>query len=334
MLYKIGAARALVLVLAALVVVLWFLYESLTPPVEMTRFRNSLLASVGTSSDFDWGPDNIPNEFNYESKAPPAVFVAIGEELRFGSTNELDLMSTLVEHLRSQPKKPGPIQSTTTFAYQEIIRTGRGYCADYTQVFNGLAHSTELTVREWGMSFDRFSGDGHTFSEIYDDRARRWVFVDPVRGFYVRDVSADIPLSALEFRQRLRMVGGFHLVKIVPIGDTFRFGSASEAFDYYVKGADQFYLWFGNDVFSYDDHPAVRLVGPLSRSLEQLAAIIVGIHPKIRILRTETNQAEISALLRLKYLVLSAAVVAVLLSLFATWQISLRYKAFRSKRGR
>jgi len=312
--------RNLIASLVTLLVVLGALFELLTPATELTRFRNSLLAGVGEPADFNWVPGDEPAEYKLETLYPPAILADIGREIRLPSRLVVPQMIELVKHLRTKPKRRGPIKSTTVETYKQIVENGRGYCADYTQVFNGLAHSVTLPVREWGMSFDRFSGDGHAFSEVYDESARQWIFVDPLNSFYVTDHRSGRPLSVLEFRDRLTIDSGFDSIDIVPIGETFLFKSDRDAFGYFQKGATQFYLWFGNNVFTYDHHPVVRLLGPISRSAEQLAAIVLGLHPEIRILPTNTNSSEIAALLRLRYQALGLMVLACLIGIFACIQ--------------
>lgn len=291
----------------------WVLGNLLTPPVELTRFRNSLLASVGEAEDFNWGPKNIPEGFRLEKLPPPPLFETGVRDIRGSGEAAVVSMYRLVEHLRSRPKRKGPIQSTTVEAYSEIIESGRGYCADYTQVFNGLAYTAGIPVREWGLSFDRYSGDGHAFSEIYDPGLAQWVFVDPMHGFYVEDRTGGRPLSVLEFRDRLAAEGGFETLRIVPIANSFLFESHADAYHYYARGADQFFLWFGNDVFSYDAHPLVRISAYLSRPVEQLVAIAAGIHPQLRILPTRSNGAEIESLLSFRYRVIGLACGVILL---------------------
>lgn len=325
--------RNLMVSLMCLAAILWALLEFMTPATELTRFRNALLANVGEPADFEWVPGNAPAKYKLETLPPPAILADAGREIRSPNSRAMPLMSELVAHLRSRPKRKGPIKSTTIEAYRQITESGRGYCADYTQVFNGLAHSVDLPVREWGMSFDRFGGDGHAFSEVYDENARQWVFVDPLNSFYVRDNLSGRPLSVLQLRDRLTIAEGFKSVDIVQIGETFLFDSDREAFEYYQDGAPQFYLWFGNNVFTYDRHPVVRFLGPLSRSLEQLAAIMLGIHPEIRIVPTDTNSSEIAALLRLRYQVLGLALAACLAGIVVCVQVVHWYKESRVRQS-
>lgn len=314
MLRALAATSALFLAsLAALATVL-------LPATDLTRFRNSLLAEVGEPSDFEWTPGAYPADFKLESVPPPDEILAAVDAIRVRSQNAQQLMTGFVEHLRSKPKRRGPIQSTTLHAYREIIEQGRGYCADYTQVFNGLAHTAGLPVREWGMSFDGFGGDGHAFNEVYDESLGQWIFVDPMNGFYVRDRASGRPLSALEFRERTTRADGFETITIERIVENFLFPSDRAAFDYYARGADQLYLWFGNNVFAYDAHPAVRALS-WSRALEGLAAIALGVHPEIRIYPTESNAEMIESLLRLPYYVFGLTTLTALLGLLLLVQL-------------
>jgi hypothetical protein len=311
---------------ALLIGVLATLAALLSPAVELTRFRNSLIAFVGTDSDFTWVPETLPAEFKNETATPPSIFIAAADAAVSGP-NAVSIVEALVAHLRTKPKTQGPIKSTTLTAYREILATGRGYCADYTQVFNGLAYSARLPVREWGMSFDRYGGDGHAFSEVYDFNERQWIFVDPMNGFYVRDSASGRPLSVLEFRDRLSS-RQWESLTIAPIADDFLFASAEEAFAYYEQGTDQFFLWFGNAVFSYDGHPVVQALG-WSRALEQLATITLGVHPTIRLLPTPTNEEEIRQLFQLRYYVFGLMVAATVLCAAVVFQALRIFKVSR-----
>jgi hypothetical protein len=95
----------------------------------------------------------------------------------------------------------------------------------------------------------------------------------------------------------------------------------SKAFDFYVRGLDQWYLWWGNAVYTYDQAWTVRLLGPLSRGLEQLGGIWQGVHPHLRVLEEVSNRADLEALQRLRgrlFVALGIGSVAVALALGAT----------------
>lgn len=297
---KLGFSLALVTACLAAVV----LWQLLTPSTELTRFRNALLASPGEAAHFDWHPPDFPSDFRVETLQAPEPFASRVDALALPPTTERAIVA-LVAHLRSHDKVRGPIKSSTVDAYEQILNEGRGYCADYSQVFNGLAHAAGLTVREWGMSFDGFSGNGHAFNEVYDPASSTWIFVDPMNGFYVRDRWSGRPLSVLDLADRLRSNESASSITVVPIDGAFLFPDAQSALEYYRPGLHQLFLWFGNDVFSYDSRPAVRMLGPLSRPLEQLAAIIAGFHPVIRVVTTEANIDDVRALVEFRRTVLT-----------------------------
>jgi hypothetical protein len=272
--------------------------------------RNSLLASVGSPDDFSWRPDRPPRGFLAEPLAPPPEFQEVAREIRqdqgpFESRFQMAL--AISRHLTRGDHSGGAVQSTTLEAYRKIVEENRGYCSDYTQVFNGIAHAAEIPVREWGMSFEGFSGRGHAFSEIFDDRLDRWIFLDNYNSFYVVDPQTGSPLSVLELRERLR-AGASPEIRIVPIDPpAFGFRNPERAVRYYRRGADEFFLYQGNNVFSYDEHPLVRLFGPLSRAAEQAVAILAGVHPRIRIYPTETNRPAVRGLRKTRALFLVSA---------------------------
>jgi hypothetical protein len=296
-------------------IVAWFV-ASATPSTEAVRVRNSFLAVKGTPADFDWRPPAAPAGFLQQSGAAPAEFSAAAARVPPGSAFERAI--GLAAALDSGPEHGGPIQSRTVATYRAITTRGGGYCADYTQVLNGLAWAAGLPVREWGVSFDGFGGFGHAFNEIYDPALGKWVMIDPFYGFYLRDMESGTPLSAIEFRDRLRgsrPLGSMMVIRFAP--RAYDFTSDEKMLDFYRRGVDQFYLWWGNNVFDYDDSPLVKLAAPVSRAAEQLAAMVSGVQPGIRILPTEGNAGMVAALMKTRDTVLvmagAGAVLAVVL---------------------
>lgn len=268
--------------------------------VEAAKVRNSLLATVGRSEDFAWTPESVPGTYLQESLQAPTIFAQAAQQLFPQGKQDIqpfDRAITLGEHLASGPSRGGAIMSNTEHTYATIIHEGGGYCADYTQSFNALAMASGLSVREWGIAFGDF-GAGHAVNEIYDQAHEKWMMIDSFWSLYVRDKASGVPLSTTEFLAVLRSEGGQDTIEFVPIvEERYGFKSSDEAFDYYRQAKDQFFLWGGNNVWSYDAHPVVAWFGNLSRSLEQLSAMILGVHPKIVILPTDGNQAMIDDLL-------------------------------------
>jgi hypothetical protein len=162
---------------------------------------------------------------------------------------------------------------------------------------NGLAYAAGIPIREWGMSFDDYSGNGHAFNEIYDESLSQWVLIDSYYSLYVAAREGGRPLSALEFRQRLAAGEGTDTIEVRPIVQKrFGFKDETRALEYYRRGVDRFYLFLGNNVFSYDAHPLVSSLTPYSRALEETAGIALGIRPEIRLMVTETNGPAIQRL--------------------------------------
>ena len=308
---------------AALVAAAAYLASYAVPSTEAVRIRNSMLAVPGVAADFDWRPPEVPPGFLQQSGAAPELFrqtaAAVASE---GSAFERAV--SLVRDLDSGPEHGGPIQSSTLETFKTIRAKGQGYCADYTQVLNGLAWAAGIPVREWGLSFDGFGGWGHAFNEVYDRELGKWVMIDPFYAFWVRDTSTGTPLSAIEFRDRLRLANPLESMQVMRLSPTaYDWTSDEKMLTFYRRGVDQFYLWWGNNVFDYDNQPLVRAVGPLSRSLEQLAAILVGVHPGIRILPTAGNGRMIEDLrhTRNEVLMLTALCTALFLLLAVEWRL-------------
>lgn len=286
--------------------------KDLPATTEVTRLRNALLADVGLPAEVNWNPGSPMKGFLEEVLEPPLEISKAYKLLNISGSN-FEKSIGIAYHLRQGEKKGGPIMEDTVSAYRRIVQEGEGYCADYTQVFNALAHAANIPVREWGLSFDNFGGRGHAFNEIYDFTLNKWVFIDPFNSFYVRKMDSDIPLSVLEFREYL-LNSETNKIDIIPIVvENFGFRSKGminkqAALEYYSRGRNEFYLWEGNNVFSYDNNSIVKLLTPVSRALEQLAAIVLGVHPGILILKTEHNHGEIENLISLRHKIVFALI--------------------------
>jgi hypothetical protein len=108
------------------------------------------------------------------------------------------------------------------------------------------------------------------------------------------------PLSAQVFRAAMRDGGGaLRLATIEPTArPVFKYEARARAF--YQRGLGQWYLWWGNNVFAYQRAGLVRVLGPVSRSLEQLGGIAQGVHPRIRVLPDAANAPQVTAMQHLK----------------------------------
>lgn len=300
--------------LIAIIVVVVPIFQIIVSNDKATRVRNALVAQVMDKSGFFWTPKEMPSDFLIEQGRVPSRIREVAEEIIAGEDKRISNFekSLLVaKHLGGFRRGP-PIRSNTVDVYEKMSER-HGYCADYTQVYNGIAIALKIPVREWHMAWEAF-GIGHAFNEIYDDAQEKWIFIDSFYSFYVVDKDSGIPLSVLEFQERLRDKKRWNEIRAVPIVDgRFRRRSPDEAIKKYAKGADQFFLWWGNNVFTYDNHPIVRIFGSISRSAAQLGTILLGVQPEMHIVRTETNQEHIDELWRIRSTILTYIVLVIVL---------------------
>jgi Transglutaminase-like superfamily len=278
--------------LAACALLAASVWQFITPPEDATRVRNALVANIGSPSDFDWTPATRPATFRNETTAKPQELVNVVHRIGAdpgGGASSLQRALRIASHLGEGGIRGGMLQLDTISAYRAIVTSGAGYCADYTQVFNALAYVADVPVRQWGMSFDGFGGNGHAYNEIYDAQLRQWVLVDAFNAFYVEDTATGRPVSALEFRERLRDPDVLANVKIVRLGRRFGFRDDADLVEYFRRGSDQYFLQWGNNSLSYDAQPMVRIWAPWSRVGHQLAGMITGVHPGLRVLPSDSN---------------------------------------------
>jgi hypothetical protein len=91
-------------------------------------------------------------------------------------------------------------------------------------------------------------------------------------------------------------------------------------------------VW-GNNVFSYDNALMVRNLGRVSRSLEQLEAISIGIYPHVSLMVNDANRDKANALWRLRMHLLivvwlgSLATLTLLISLVAWVKVRRRQES-------
>ncbi|MBK7900528.1 MAG: glycosyltransferase [Azonexus sp.] len=315
---------ALLACLAVVIAILADLGRSARPSSEAVRLRNALLVLPVAGERFDWLPPQFPAEFKTDTVAPdPRLVEVVKQVAPQGSDWERALR--LAGHLTENARDGGAIQADTWTAYRKIRDEGRGYCADFTQTFIALAHAAGIVVREWGFSFDGFGGHGHAVLEVFDRQAGRWVFIDVFNNFHV--IAPDgTPLSVAEWRAALAGAGA--VGQIVSNGPG-RLGFIRETAlrDYYRRGLEGWYLWMGTNLGAYEGQPLVHLAGSLSRSAEQAAAILTGVHPRIQILATPGNALAIERMQRLRLRLLIELPLLVLASGGAVFLL------LRSRRG-
>lgn len=294
------ASCILLLSLVASVIAAGVLLPYLDSGQKLVKVRNAAIFEPVDVEAFRWAPESVPDTFIREEIQPPATFRSIAASITAPEGSELSKALRIAEHLASAPERSGvAIQADMRRTYNEIVERGEGYCADYTMVFTGLAHAAGIPVREWGMSFDGFGGDGHAFTEIWDRGLRKWVLVDSFYSFYVTDRGGQA-VSVLELRQYLGN-GGTSSLNVVPIdAEQFMFPSFEFALEYYRRGLEQAFMIWGDNVFTYDTHWAIRAAGGISRAAEQLTGISLGLQPRIMILATSSNRPAVDELRRLR----------------------------------
>ncbi len=320
---RFGPLSRLALTLALmLLVALYVVWPVLNDArgTEITRMRNALLAERGAVQDFVWTPANWPADFRRERLAPPLA-LAGWHGLQQATADTPWLRSIqLAQALTGQPRRGNAIAKPTLATLRLIETTGAGYCADYTKVFLALTHTAGIPARQWSFSFDGFGGWGHTFNEIWDESAGAWRMIDVFNGFYPRDQLTGEPLAALAFRQLLLQQPERLIWERLEPG-RFGFKSDAEAQRYFRHGADEWYLWWGNDPLSYDSNPLVASAAQFGRLPEQGVGWLTGALPPFRILLTDDNTAAVEALFQLKYTLWIAAVLEAVLGLLVLHQL-------------
>lgn len=274
---------AVALVVLALIVAWWA-----RRPTEAVRLRNALRLERSSARDFDWRPPDYPAGFALERRAPSADFRRIVDSLGIAAiATDWDKALALAGHLTEHAADKGPIRADLAATYR-AIRDGRGYCADFVKVYLALAQAAGLPVRRWAFSFDGFGGHGHTVVEVFDRQRARWLLLDIYNNFHAVDAGSGEPLGALEYREALLGQRGEARMRRSGPGRP-GFVHEHKALEYYRRGVDQWYLMWGNAVYSYDAHPLVRWAGRVSPTLADVAANLVGAHPSIRIYPTSHN---------------------------------------------
>ena len=305
--------RLILLNLAALLVLAACVLSLAYPATEAVRLRNALLIGSGVPADADWTPGNMPATFMAARRAPTPEFIAAARAagVREGAGDWANALA-LAGALTRNAQDGGAIQGDLASTYRAIVEDGRGYCADFTAVYLALAAAAGLPAREWAFSFDGFGGHGHTLIEVFDRRRGKWLFLDVFNNVHAVDAASGEPLGALEFRD---FVLGRRPAPVIRANGPGRPGYKLEdkLIEYYRRGAHEWYLWLGNDVFAYDAHPVLRAAGHVSRSLQQLTAIALGVHPRIMALASSDNAPQLERMARLRRVLIVVAVLTAVL---------------------
>jgi hypothetical protein len=288
---------------------------------DAVRVRNALLLRRTRPGDFDWTPERVPHDFRVET-APPAGWLLhaldrIGVPQQPGAWEKALLIAA---HLSEHAHDKGRIRADLLTTYRRI-REGYGYCADFARVFLAFARAAGLFARQWAFSFDGFGGHGHVFVEVWDPQRRQWVFLDVYNNFHALDPDSRRPLSALELRQAL--LGKRPFPDIQRNGPGRRgFARAEKLSEYYVRGLQEWYLWWGNAALPDDERGRARFAGTRLRTVHHALRALLGLGPRIRVYETGENHAQVERLGGLRWRVVGTAFLCAALSTALLLQVS------------
>lgn len=257
---------------------------------ELVRMRNALLLDPQPAVH-DWTPRQPPEGFRTDREADRFFTEVLSANALVVPGDDWATVRRIASHLLARGERSGgAIQANLHDTYRRIVARGEGYCGDFTDVVTAIATAAGIPSRSWAFSFDGFGGHGHIFNEIWDRGSGRWKMIDVFNNLVALDENGE-PLSSIGLREAL---DGGRRVSFAAIEPAARpgFRRESVALDYYRRGLPEWYLWWGSNVFEYDANPAVRAAAPFGRSLEQLAGIAAGVHPRIRILAVPANEAQ------------------------------------------
>jgi glycosyltransferase involved in cell wall biosynthesis len=310
------------LVLVALLSVAPYMGSS----TELVRMRHALLyvgAHDGADGAFSWTPQNIPADFLQESGPIDPLFSDVVQRLRLEALpDDWARALAISEHLLTSQSvlNGGAIQGDLHATYQGIVGQGAGYCGDFVRAFTALALAAGIPVRNWAFSFDGFGGHGHVWPEIWNREKQAWQLLDVFDNYYFTLADGQ-PLSALAFRSALlEAAPDLRLHALTPKARP-GYADESKAWAYFRRGLPQWYMWWGNNVYAYDNEPLVRMLAGRSRSLEQLSGVMTGSYPGLMVLAAPSNQVQREALVRVHWHLMAVAAVVVAGLLAMVWAV-------------
>lgn len=269
----------------------WLAYLTL-PYAQAVRVRNAFLLRRGRPEDFSWTPAAVPGDFRSERMlAPNAIRGAVESagvpKLAGDWQRALALVQMLVQHSQHE----GGIRADLATTFQGIV-AGYGYCADYVRVYLAAARSAGLFCRQWAFSFDGFGGHGHTVVEVYDRERDRWALLDVHNNVYAVLAGSEAPIDALGLRRAL--LGDPASIEFRRAGPgRLGFPHFDKLLDYYRRGANEWYLWWGNDVIARDSGKVTGMLSGISGRLGHRLASALGNLPPLVAMATATNEIQI-----------------------------------------
>lgn len=281
------AAGGLML-LAAVLLVLPYLGSG----TELVRLRNALSLGEDVQEAQLWSPPDVPADFRQETVPPDPYFVAVATRLGLAALPDDWARGVAISRhlLGSAPAlNGGAVKSDLRGTYRAIVERGDGYCGDFVRVFTAIANAAGMTVRPWAFSFDGFGGHGHIWLEVWNRQQSQWQLVNIFDNHYYLD-GRQQPLSALALRRAI--VSGAADLQLRALHPGARPGYAVEAkaWDYLRRGVNEWYLPWGNNVFTQDSAWAVRALSGISRVGEGVSAFVSGVQPSVRLLALPGNE--------------------------------------------
>ncbi|WP_326540116.1 glycosyltransferase [Pseudorhodoferax sp.] len=316
---------ALLLLLLALALVA----PQLRNGAELVRVRHALTLGPDLALNEDWAPPAYPPGFRREPATPDPYFAEVARRLDLQAQPD-DWARTLVisRHLLgSAPRlKGGAIQRDLDTTYRRIVEQGDGYCGDFVRAFTAIANAAGMVVRPWAFSFNGFGGQGHIWVEVWNRQQQAWQLADVFQNYYYTAGDDDRPLSAHELHRAMAGPASGWQLRRLHEGARPGWAVEARARDYLVRGREEWFALWGNNVTEVDRKPAVQWAGRVSRAAEGAAAIATGVQPAIRMLATDDNRAARDGLRGLRWrlgaagLALAAAALLLAAAAWRRWQ--------------
>lgn len=287
------------LLAAVLLVSLAWLARLALPAERAVRVRNAFLLRAGRREDFQWTPSTAPTDFRTEQRsAPPGIVEAVRMSGALAIEQDwpraLALVTMLVRHARGG----GAVRAGLSRTWHEIV-AGRGYCADYVRVYLAAASCAGLFCRQWAFSASGFGGHGHTFVEVFDRQRGRWAFLDVHNNVYATLAASDAPLDALELHDALQSRPD--AIVFVRAGEgRLGYEHPEKLVAYYLRGLDEWCLWWGNDVVTRGETGIAGWLGGISASLSHRLGVALWATPPLVAWSTPGNQRALSGLVQLR----------------------------------
>ena len=305
---------------AALFLAIGRLARLTVPMARAVRVRNAFLLRRGQPADFAWTPQSVPAGFRVEHRrAPEIIQSAVAESGALEDVGDWPRTIALVTMLMRPSRQEGAIQADLATTYQSIV-SGSGNCSDYVRVFLAAASASGLFCRQWAFSFDGFGGHGHTFVEVYDRQRSRWIFLDVHNNVYATRPNSDVMLSAMELRSVLLESSEVDLRR----ASEGRLGweDSSKLLDYYRRGLDEWYLWWGNDVISRDRTGLAAVLSIVSGRLSHRLTSAFRLPPLVAVV-TGDNERSVTRMEDLRRQVIGAITIVSTLAVTLTLLLDL-----------